>query len=274
MSLVNGYTSTTTSSSSSSSSSQSSAKGKESVVMNGSVTNGATIQTEKSIEEMKGQFRNMRLERRSSSSVGHEKCPFHFDLELDHKPPTREDMIPNLAASYRSLLKDLGEDPEREGLLKTPERAAKAMLYFTKGYDQTIEDVMNGAIFDEDHDDLVIVKDIEMFSVCEHHLVPFWGKVSVGYLPNKKVVGLSKVARIVEIFSRRLQVQERLTKQIALALVEAIQPTGVGVVVEGTHMCMVMRGVQKVSSKTTTSTMLGVFRDDPKTREEFLTLVK
>ncbi|XP_042878666.1 GTP cyclohydrolase 1-like [Penaeus japonicus] len=148
------------------------------------------------------------------------------------------------------------------------------MLFFTKGYDQTIEDVMNGAVFDEDHDDLVIVKDIEMFSVCEHHLVPFWGKVSVGYLPNKKVLGLSKVARIVEIFSRRLQVQERLTKQIALAVVEAIQPTGVGVVVEGTHMCMVMRGVQKINSKTTTSTMLGVFRDDPKTREEFLTLVK
>ncbi|ROT75775.1 GTP cyclohydrolase 1 [Penaeus vannamei] len=197
--------------------------------------------------------------RRVSVPAGHEKCTFHFDMELDHKPPTR---------------KDLGEDPSREGLLKTPERAAKAMLFFTKGYDQTIDDVMNGAVFDEDHDDLVIVKDIEMFSVCEHHLVPFWGKVSVGYLPNKKVLGLSKVARIVEIFSRRLQVQERLTKQIALAVVEAIQPTGVGVVVEGTHMCMVMRGVQKINSKTTTSTMLGVFRDDPKTREEFLTLVK
>lgn len=244
--------------------------------MNGTVANGKnTFQSEKSIEEMKGQFRNMAIERRrSSSSVGHEKCPFHFDMELDHKPPTREDMIPHLASSYRALLKDLGENPDREGLLKTPERAAKAMLYFTKGYDQTVEDVMNGAVFDEDHDDLVIVKDIEMFSVCEHHLVPFWGKVSVGYLPNKKVLGLSKVARIVEIFSRRLQVQERLTKQIALAVVEAIQPTGVGVVVEGTHMCMVMRGVQKVNSKTTTSTMLGVFRDDPKTREEFLTLVK
>ncbi|KAG0727489.1 GTP cyclohydrolase 1 [Chionoecetes opilio] len=183
----------------------------------------------------------------------HEKCPFHFDLELDHKPPTREEIIPELAASYRSLLKNLGEDPNRQGLLKTPQRAAKAMLFFTKGYDQTIEDVMNDAVFDEDHDDLVIVKDIEMFSVCEHHLVPFWGKVSVGYLPNKK---------------------ERLTKQIALAVIEAIQPTGVGVVVEGTHMCMVMRGVQKINSKTTTSTMMGVFRDDPKTREEFLTLVK
>ncbi|XP_037798375.1 GTP cyclohydrolase 1-like [Penaeus monodon] len=247
---------------------------------------GRGEEKQNSIEEIKGQFKNMMIDRRRSSSSlekdgegkrecrGHEKCTFHFDMELDHKPPTREDMIPELAASYRSLLKDLGEDPSREGLLKTPERAAKAMLFFTKGYDQTIDDVMNGAVFEEDHDDLVIVKDIEMFSTCEHHLVPFWGKVSVGYLPNKKVLGLSKVARIVEIFSRRLQVQERLTKQIALAIVEAIQPTGVGVVVEGTHMCMVMRGVQKINSKTTTSTMLGVFRDDPKTREEFLTLVK
>ncbi|KAK8742198.1 hypothetical protein OTU49_002172 [Cherax quadricarinatus] len=225
-------------------------------------------------EDRKAQLLHLARERRSSSSTGHEKCPFHFDLELDHKPPTREDIIPELANSYRSLLKGLGENPEREGLLKTPVRAAKAMLYFTKGYDQTIDDVMNDAVFNEDHDDLVIVKDIEMFSICEHHLVPFWGKVSVGYLPNKKILGLSKVARIVEIFSRRLQVQERLTKQIALAVVEAIQPTGVGVVVEGIHMCMVMRGVQKINSKTTTSTMLGVFRDDPKTREEFLSLVK
>ncbi|XP_071539215.1 GTP cyclohydrolase 1 [Panulirus ornatus] len=229
---------------------------------------------QESFEDRKGHLYHFKRERRSSSSAGHEKCHFHFDLELDHKPPTREDIIPELADSYRSLLKNLGEDPNREGLLKTPTRAAKAMLYFTKGYDQTIEDVLNDAIFNEGHDDLVIVKDIEMFSICEHHLVPFWGKVSVGYLPNKKVLGLSKVARIVEIFSRRLQVQERLTKQIALALIEAIQPTGVGVVVEGTHMCMVMRGVQKINAKTTTSTMMGVFRDDPKTREEFLTLLK
>lgn len=212
--------------------------------------------------------------RRSSISIGHEKCSFHFDVELDHRPSTREDLLPDMASAYRSLLKGLGEDPNREGLLKTPERAAKAMLFFTKGYDQTISDVMNDAVFDEDVDDLVIVRDIEMFSVCEHHLVPFWGRVSVGYLPNKKVMGLSKVARIVEIFSRRLQVQERLTKQIALAIVDAIQPAGVGVIVEGTHMCMVMRGVQKINSKTTTSTMMGMLRDDPKTREEFLTLVK
>ncbi|XP_032673158.1 GTP cyclohydrolase 1-like [Odontomachus brunneus] len=134
-------------------------------------------------------------------------------------------------------------------------------------------DVINDAVFDEDHDEMVVVKDIEMFSMCEHHLVPFYGKVSIGYLPCKKILGLSKLARIVEIFSRRLQVQERLTKQIAIAVTKAVQPAGVAVVVEGVHMCMVMRGVQKINSKTMTSTMLGVFRDDPKTREEFLNLV-
>ncbi|KXJ72579.1 hypothetical protein RP20_CCG017663 [Aedes albopictus] len=202
----------------------------------------------------------------------HEKCTFHHDLELDHKPSTREDLLPFMSKSYRMLLSSLGEDPERQGLLKTPERAAKAMLFFTKGYDQSLEEALNGAVFDEDHDEMVVVKDIEMFSMCEHHLVPFYGKVSIGYLPCKKILGLSKLARIVEIFSRRLQVQERLTKQIAVAVTQAVQPAGVAVIIEGVHMCMVMRGVQKINSKTVTSTMLGVFRDDPKTREEFLTL--
>lgn len=208
----------------------------------------------------------------SNNNKGHEKCTFHHDLELDHKPSTREDLLPLMSRSYRMLLSSLGEDPERQGLLKTPERAAKAMLFFTKGYDQSLEEALNGAVFDEDHDEMVVVKDIEMFSMCEHHLVPFYGKVSIGYLPCKKILGLSKLARIVEIFSRRLQVQERLTKQIAVAVTQAVQPAGVAVIIEGVHMCMVMRGVQKINSKTVTSTMLGVFRDDPKTREEFLTL--
>ncbi|XP_054090426.1 GTP cyclohydrolase 1-like isoform X1 [Zeugodacus cucurbitae] len=210
---------------------------------------------------------------RTSTTPGHEHCTFHHDLELDHKPPTREALLPELSRSYRLLLSGLGENPERQGLLKTPERAAKAMLFFTKGYDQNLEDVLNGAVFDEDHDEMVVVKDIEMFSMCEHHMVPFYGKVSIGYLPCNKILGLSKLARIVEIFSRRLQVQERLTKQIAVAVTQAVQPAGVAVIIEGVHMCMVMRGVQKINSKTVTSTMLGVFRDDPKTREEFLNLV-
>ncbi|KAJ1079194.1 hypothetical protein K5549_018059, partial [Capra hircus] len=193
------------------------------------------------------------------------------------RPRSEEDNelnLPNLAAAYSSILRSLGEDPERQGLIKTPWRAATAMQFFTKGYQETISDVLNDAIFDEDHDEMVIVKDIDMFSMCEHHLVPFVGKVHIGYLPNKQVLGLSKLARIVEIYSRRLQVQERLTKQIAVAITEALRPAGVGVVVEATHMCMVMRGVQKMNSRTVTSTMLGVFREDPKTREEFLTLIK
>ncbi|XP_015781132.1 GTP cyclohydrolase 1 [Tetranychus urticae] len=198
-----------------------------------------------------------------------------YEVDEDYEKGSEEGLerVKELTVFYKNLLSSVGEDINRQGLLKTPERAAKAMWYFTKGYRQTIKDVVHNAIFEEDHDEMVIVRDIEMFSLCEHHLIPFIGKVSIGYLPRNKILGLSKVARIVEMFARRLQVQERLTKQIAKAITDAINPAGVGVVVEATHMCMVMRGVQKLNSKTMTSAMLGEFRDDPKTREEFLTLI-
>merc|ERR1712210_251687 len=185
-----------------------------------------------------------------------------------------ETVLPVVADSYRDIIKMVGEDPNREGLLETPMRAAKAITFFTKGYQESLCGVVKNAVFTEPTDEMVVVKDIEMFSLCEHHLVPFMGHVSIGYLPRGKVLGLSKLARIVEMFSRRLQVQERLTREIANAVWEAVEPAGVGVVVEAGHMCMVMRGVQKINSKTVTSSMLGHFRDDPKTRQEFLTLVK
>ena len=172
------------------------------------------------------------------------------------------------------LLTDIGEDPAREGLLRTPHRVAKAYEFMTKGYREDIKKVLNDAIFNEKYSEMVIVKDIDFFSMCEHHLLPFFGKAHVAYIPNGKIVGLSKIPRIVEVFSRRLQVQERLTQQIADTLYEALTPDGVGVVVEARHMCMMMRGVEKQNSLATTSAMLGVFRDDVKTRGEFLHLIE
>jgi len=186
---------------------------------------------------------------------------------------SHEKKLGGLKDSYRDILKGLGEDPNREGLIDTPRRAAEAMMFFTKGYSETVKEVVKEAVFPVDYDEIVMVKDIDLFSLCEHHLVPFYGKITVGYIPSNKVLGLSKIARIVEMYSRRLQIQERLTREIACAIVDAIQPTGVGVVIEASHMCMVMRGVQKVGAKTVTSHMTGVFRDDPRSRQEFLNLM-
>jgi GTP cyclohydrolase I len=174
----------------------------------------------------------------------------------------------------RELLVRLGEDPQRDGLRRTPERMQKALEYLTKGYDQDANAVLQGALFEVSYDEMVIVKDIEMFSLCEHHLLPFFGKVHVAYIPNGKVVGLSKIPRLVDIFARRMQVQERLTVQIAETIQEAIQPQGVGVVIEARHLCVMMRGVEKQHSSAVTSHMLGSFRSADKTREEFLSLIR
>jgi GTP cyclohydrolase I len=172
------------------------------------------------------------------------------------------------------LLKEVGEDPSREGLLRTPDRVAESYEFLTKGYHEDVKQVFNGAIFTEKYSEMVIVKDIDFFSMCEHHMLPFFGKAHVAYIPNGKIVGLSKIPRIIEVFSRRLQVQERLTRQIAETLYEALNPDGVGVVIEARHMCMMMRGVEKQNSLATTSAMLGVFMEDMKTRSEFLHLIE
>ncbi|KAK6347071.1 GTP cyclohydrolase 1 [Orbilia brochopaga] len=193
---------------------------------------------------------------------------------LDETEEEKAARIQKMTGAVKTLLECIGEDPSREGLLATPERYAKAMLFFTKGYEENLRDVVNNAVFTEDHDELVIVKDIDIFSLCEHHLVPFTGKMHIGYIPKNQVIGISKLARIAEMFSRRLQVQERLTKQVALAISEILKPQGVAVVMESTHMCMVMRGVQKSGAVTTTSCMLGRMRQSAKTREEFLNLIK
>lgn len=193
---------------------------------------------------------------------------------LNETTPDRAAREKMMVSAVRTILECIGEDPNREGLLKTPERFAQAMMWMTRGYEERLADVINDAVFAEDHDEMVLVREIDISSLCEHHLVPFTGKVAIAYIPNQLVLGLSKLARIAETFSRRLQVQERLTKQIAIAVQEAIKPRGVAVVMEATHMCMTMRGVQKPGSITVTSCMLGCFRTQQKTREEFLTLIK
>ena len=174
---------------------------------------------------------------------------------------------------YREILSRLGEDPERDGLVMTPSRVEKSMAFLTKGYEQDPGKILRGALFDVDYDEMVIVKDIEMFSLCEHHMLPFFGKVHVAYIPNGKVIGLSKIPRLVEVFARRLQVQERMTRQIADAIQDAIAPQGVGVVIEARHLCMMMRGIEKQHSSTVTSAMVGCFRQK-ETRAEFLSLVR
>lgn len=178
-----------------------------------------------------------------------------------------------LESLARNLLVELGEDPAREGLERTPRRVAESLRFLTKGYQEDVDQVLNGALYEVAHDEMIIVRDIEVFSLCEHHLLPFFGKCHVAYIPSRKVIGLSKIARLVDVFARRLQVQERLTTQVAQVLMEKINPLGVGVVMEAQHLCMVMRGVQKQNSVAVTSAMLGVFRDKKQTRDEFLSLV-
>ena len=179
-----------------------------------------------------------------------------------------------IEGNIEAILKELGEDPGRDGLLKTPQRVAKAMRFFSKGYREDPAAILTGALFDVDYDEMVLLKDIDFYSLCEHHMVPFFGRVHVGYIPNGKVVGLSKIPRTVEIFARRLQVQERLTMDIAQTLESVLKPKGVGVVVEAKHLCMMMRGVEKQNSFAITSSLRGSFESDPKTRSEFIELIR
>ena len=190
-------------------------------------------------------------------------------IDFDEASPIREH-----ERIVRRQLELIGEDPERDGLLKTPSRVAASLEWLTRGYETDIADVIGDALFEETHESMVMVRDIELYSLCEHHMLPFFGKAHIAYIPNGRIVGLSKLPRVVDVFARRLQVQERLTEQIAQALSDVLQPRGVGVVIEAQHLCMMMRGVQKQNSSTITSAMRGEFRDDPKTRDEFLRLTQ
>jgi len=202
-----------------------------------------------------------------------ETAPAHLDdKRMDIEDGIDTEGVGQYAALVQEQLALVGEDPGREGLLKTPERVAKAMQFLTRGYQIRVEDVVGDAIFQEEHKNMVMVRDIELYSLCEHHMLPFFGKAHIAYIPNGKIVGLSKLPRIVEMFARRLQVQERLTEQVAKAIEDVLAPRGVGVVIEAFHMCMMMRGVEKQNSRTITSALRGVFRDDGKTRDEFLRL--
>ncbi|MGH7625120.1 MAG: GTP cyclohydrolase I FolE [Gemmatimonadaceae bacterium] len=189
---------------------------------------------------------------------------------LDGEEPPAS--APEFEAHVRAILELIGENPEREGLLRTPQRVAASLSWLTRGYDQRVEDVVGDAVFEEEHTSMVMVRDIELYSLCEHHMLPFFGKAHIAYIPDNKIVGLSKLPRIVEVFARRLQVQERLTEQIAEAIQNVLAPRGVGVVIEAYHLCMMMRGVQKQNSQTVTSAVTGIFRNDARTREEFLAL--
>jgi GTP cyclohydrolase IA len=206
----------------------------------------------------------------------HVLSPTHRRIRrAESQEPSRE--TPRVAEGYEELVRQqlrlLGEDPEREGLVRTPERVATAMGWLTRGYELTAREVVGDALFEEDHDSMVLVRDIELYSMCEHHMLPFFGKCHVAYIPNGRIVGLSKLPRIVEVFARRLQVQERLTQEIAGAIEQVLAPQGVGVVIEAVHLCMMMRGVEKQNSRTITSALRGSFKEDPRTREEFLHLV-
>ncbi|MBC7788400.1 MAG: GTP cyclohydrolase I FolE [Anaerolineae bacterium] len=208
----------------------------------------------------------MAARRRTSGEVPSPTAGWGLDLD---DAPARDGEFEDVV---RRMLELVGEDPDREGLLRTPQRVANALTWLTRGYETDVKDVVGHAIFEETHENMVLVRDIELYSLCEHHMLPFFGRAHVAYIPDGKIVGLSKLPRIVDVFARRLQVQERLTEQIAQAIDDVLQPRGVGVVIEANHLCMMMRGVEKQNSRTITSALRGAFRTDAKTREEFLHL--